>query len=99
MPLKNVQRFAKIVDASFKDAGRARRLSRSPEAQQEIVKDRKSALSQFTTVKDALKDRERIAKAKGAAKSGTAATAKNATPSRKNATPSRKNAPPKNGGR
>ena len=93
MPLKNVQRFAKIVDASFKDAGRARRLSRSPEAQQEIVKDRKSALSQFTTVKDALKDRERIAKAKAKAK----APPKSA--SGKNAAPSRKSAPPKNGGR
>ncbi len=75
MPLKKVKRFAKIVDASFKDAGRARRLSRSPKAQQEIMKDRRGALSQFTTVKDALKDRERTAKAK-AAKTARAKTAR-----------------------
>ena len=91
MSLKKVKRFAKIVDASFKDAGRARRLSRSPKAQQEIAKDRRGALSQFTTVRDALKDRERIAKAK-AAKTARAKTA----PAK---TARAKAAPAKNGGR
>ena len=82
MSLKKVKRFAKILDASFKDAGRARRLSRSPKAQLEIVKDRRGALSQFATVKDALKDRERIAKAKAATTAPAKSTRAKAAPAK-----------------
>lgn len=98
MPLKRVQRLAKIIDASFKDAGRARRLSRSPKAQQEIVNDRRGALSQFATVKDALKDRERAARAARASRGAAKEASGPGKPAAgRGAATSRKPAPPKAG--
>ncbi|HEY8807844.1 MAG TPA: hypothetical protein VIN70_09705 [Candidatus Limnocylindria bacterium] len=69
MPLKKqlagLKRFAEIVDTSSKDASRARKVARSPKMQQEISDDRRTALSQnFKTVRQAIADREKIAKQK-----------------------------------
>jgi hypothetical protein len=69
MPLKKqlagLKRFAEIVDTSAKDASRARKVSRSPKMQQEIATDRRTGLSKnFKTVRQAIADRETIAKRK-----------------------------------
>lgn len=67
--LKGLKKLAQIVDASEKDASRARRVSRSPKLQQEIVADRRTALSgNFKTVRQAMSDRDKITKAKAKAK-------------------------------
>ena len=67
MPLKKqlagLKRFAEIVDTSAKDASRARKVSRSPKMQQEISDDRRKGLSKnFKTVRQAIAERDRIAK-------------------------------------
>jgi hypothetical protein len=69
MPLKKqvagLKRFAEIVDTSAKDASRARKVSRSPKMQQEIATDRRAGLSRnFKTVRQAIADRDKIAKQK-----------------------------------
>ena len=69
MPLKiqhaGVKRFAEIVDTSSKDASRARKVSRSPKMQQEISDDRRKGLSKnFKTVRQAIADRDTVAKQK-----------------------------------
>jgi hypothetical protein len=69
MPLKKqlagLKRFAEIVDTSSKDASRARKVSRSPKMQQEISDDRSAGLStNFKTVRQAIADRDKIAKQK-----------------------------------
>jgi hypothetical protein len=75
MPLRKI---ARIVNAAYKDADRARRTSQSPEFRKAVTKDRRESLGEFRTVKHALRDRELIAKkggnaakAKGAKKSGS----------------------------
>ena len=63
--LKNLKKLAEIVDASSKDASRARKVSRSPKMQHEISADRRTALSDnFKTVRQAIADRDKIAKQK-----------------------------------
>ena len=63
--LAGLKRIAEIVDSSAKDASRARKVARSPKMQQEIATDRRKGLStNFRTVRAAIADRERIAKAK-----------------------------------
>ena len=63
--LAGLKKFAEIVDSSAKDASRARKVARSPKMQQEIADDRRKGLSKnFRTVRAALAERERIAKAK-----------------------------------
>ena len=63
--LKGLKKLAQIVDTSAKDASRARKVSRSPKLQREIADDRRKGLSKnFGTVRQALADRERIAKRK-----------------------------------
>jgi hypothetical protein len=53
------------VDTSAKDASRARKVSRSPKMQQEIAENRRKGLAKnFGTVRQALADREKIAKQK-----------------------------------
>jgi hypothetical protein len=69
MPLKKqlagLKRFAEIVDTSSKDASRARKVSRSPKMQQEISDDRRKGLSKnFKTVRQAIADRDSVAKPK-----------------------------------
>jgi len=63
--LKGLKKLVEIVDASSKDASRARKVSRSPKMQQEITADRRTALAgNFKTVRAALSDRDKIAKQK-----------------------------------
>jgi len=63
--LAGLKKIAEIVDTSAKDASRARKVSRSPKMQQEIAADRRKGLAtNFRTVRAAIADRERIAKAK-----------------------------------
>ena len=69
MPLKKqlagLKRFAEIVDTSSKDASRARKVSRSPKMQQEISDDRRKGLSKnFKTVRQAIADRDAVARRK-----------------------------------
>ena len=71
MPLKKglagLKRFAEIVDTSSKDASRARKVSRSPKMQQEIIEDRRTGLSKnFKTVRQAIADRDPKPKVKKA---------------------------------
>lgn len=69
MPMKKqlagLKRIAQIVDSSAKDASRARKVSRSPKMQQEISSDRRAGLSKnFRTVRQAIADRDKAARAK-----------------------------------
>ncbi len=64
MPLRKI---ARIVRAAHTDAELARRTSHSPGFRKAVTKDRRAALSEFTTVKHALRDREHLAAAKGKA--------------------------------
>jgi len=69
MPLKRglagLKKFVEIVDTSAKDASRARKVSRSPRMQQEISDDRRKGLSKnFKTVRQAIADRNAVAKPK-----------------------------------
>ncbi len=59
-----IRRIARIVRAANTDAELARRTAHSPEFRKAVTKDRRAALSEFTTVKHALRDRARIAAAK-----------------------------------
>ena len=75
--LAGLKRFAEIVDTSSKDASRARKVSRSPKMQQEISQDRRAGLSKnFKTVRQALAERDKIAKQKAKAKKAKAKKAK-----------------------
>ena len=65
MPLKKI---AKIVGDARLDTAIARRSASDPDFQKKVQKDRRGTLSRFATVKSALRDRERIEKAKGAKK-------------------------------
>lgn len=60
-----IRKIARIVNAAYKDADLARRTATSPEFRKAMTKDRRSALSEYATVKYALRDRERILAAKG----------------------------------
>lgn len=55
-----IRKIARIVRAATADADIARGTAHSPQFRKAVTKDRRSALSAFTTVKHALKDRERI---------------------------------------
>lgn len=64
-----LRKIPRIVRAAETDAELARRTSHSPEFRRAVTKDRRSALSEYATVRHALRDRERIAAAKGSSKS------------------------------
>lgn len=72
-----IRKIAQIIDAASKDASRARSMGTSGEFKKKLGQDRRGALSEFTTVKHALRDRERIEaqksekSAKPASKAGT----------------------------
>ncbi|HEV2010021.1 MAG TPA: hypothetical protein VGS17_03230 [Candidatus Limnocylindria bacterium] len=67
--LKDLKKLVEIVDTSSTDASRARKVSRSPKMQQEIAADRRTALAgNFGTVRQAIADRDKIAKQKAKAK-------------------------------
>lgn len=65
MPLKKI---AKIVDDARRDTALARRTASDPDFHKKVQQDRRGTLSRFATVKRALRDRERIEKAKAAKK-------------------------------
>ena len=59
-----VRRIARVVDAALADGQAARRQATDPEFRKAVAKDRRSTLSRFKTVQQALADRERIERAK-----------------------------------
>jgi hypothetical protein len=56
--------IARAIDAAGRDADLARRRATDPAFRRGIRDDRRDTLSEFTTVKHALADREKIEKAK-----------------------------------
>jgi hypothetical protein len=70
MPLRKI---ARIVNAAYKDADHARKTSQSPQFRKDVTKDRRETLSEFRTVKHALRDRELIAKKGGNGSKGNGA--------------------------
>jgi hypothetical protein len=74
-----IRKYVGIVRAAGRDAALARSTSHTPAFRKAVAKDRRSALSEYATVKHALRDRARLAAAKGAAKAkknGSRATKK-----------------------
>ena len=61
-----VKKIARIVGEALQDADRARRDASDPSFGQEVQRDRRGTLSRYGTVKHALRDRERIEKARAA---------------------------------
>lgn len=59
-----VRKIARVVDAALKDAEAARKHAFDPDFKRGLGKDRRSTLSRFRTVQQALADRERIEKEK-----------------------------------
>jgi hypothetical protein len=80
-----IRKIARLIRTAGTDADIARRAAPSPEFRKAVAKDRRAALSRFETVRDALRDRERIAAAKG----GERVNAKGAKKRRSGATPRR----------
>jgi len=60
-----LKKFARIVRTAGTDAEIARSKAHSPEFRKAVTKDRRSALSEYDAVKDALRDRARIEATKG----------------------------------
>ena len=63
-PTNAIGRIARVVDAALADGQAARRQATDPEFRRAVTKDRRSTLSRFKTVQQALADRERIERAK-----------------------------------
>ena len=59
-----IRKYIGIVRAAGRDAAEARSTSHTKEFRKAVSKDRRGALSEYTTVKQALRDRERLAAAK-----------------------------------
>jgi hypothetical protein len=59
-----IGRIARAIDAAGRDADLARRRATDPAFRRGVRDDRRTTLSEFTTVKHALADRERIEKSK-----------------------------------
>ena len=59
-----LRRIAQAIDAAGRDADLARRRASDPAFRRGVRDDRRKTLSEFTTVKHALADRERIEKSK-----------------------------------
>ena len=57
-------RIVRAIDAAGRDADLARRSASDPAFRKGVQDDRRATLSKFTTVKDALADREKIERAK-----------------------------------
>ncbi|MBI2774092.1 MAG: hypothetical protein HYX56_06340 [Chloroflexi bacterium] len=57
MPLRKI---ARVFETAGKDADIARRESQSKEFRKNVAADRRGTLSEFSAVRDALKDRDRI---------------------------------------
>ncbi|MDQ2914771.1 MAG: hypothetical protein M3T56_16205 [Chloroflexota bacterium] len=59
-----LRRIIGVIDAAGRDAELARRSASDPAFRRGVQSDRRGTLSKFTTVKQALADREKIEKAK-----------------------------------
>jgi hypothetical protein len=59
-----IGRIARAIDAAGRDADLARRRAADPAFRRGIREDRRDTLSEFTMVKHALADREKIERAK-----------------------------------
>ena len=59
-----LRRIVGAIDAAGRDADLARRSASDPAFRRRIRDDRRDTLSEFTTVKHALADREKIEKSK-----------------------------------
>jgi hypothetical protein len=59
-----IGRIARAIDAAGRDADLARRNAGDPAFRRGVKDDRRETLSKFSTVKQALADREKIEKAK-----------------------------------
>ncbi|MBI3637346.1 MAG: hypothetical protein HY216_14220 [Candidatus Rokubacteria bacterium] len=70
-----IRKIAKILDATIRDTGVARQTMNDPRFNTEVRKDRRTTLSRFTTVQDALADREKKT-AKATSKTAKAKTKK-----------------------
>ena len=66
MSLKKFGKIVRAAGAAGKDADLARNTSQSKEFRKDLDADRRGTLSEFRTVKHALRDRERIEAAKKA---------------------------------
>jgi pyruvoyl-dependent arginine decarboxylase (PvlArgDC) len=62
MPLRKIGKIVRTVNAAYKDADHARKMSNSADFRRAVKEDRRGTLSEFRTVKHALRDRESIAK-------------------------------------
>ena len=71
-----IRKYVGIVRAAGRDAAIARGTAHTPEFRKAVTKDRRSALSEYSTVKQALRDRERIAAAKAKKSAGKKTTTK-----------------------
>jgi hypothetical protein len=63
-----IRKIARTVNAAFKDADHARKTHQSPEFRKGVQQDRRGTLSEFRTVRQALKDRDAIEKKKSSKK-------------------------------
>ena len=59
-----IGRIARAIDAAGRDADLARRRASDPAFRRGVRDDRRETLSEFTTVKHALADREKIEKSR-----------------------------------
>ena len=59
-----IGRIVRAIDAAGRDADLARRRASDPAFRRGVRDDRRKTLSEFTTVRHALADREKIEKAK-----------------------------------
>jgi hypothetical protein len=84
-----IRKIARIVNAAYKDADIARRASHTPEFRKAVSKDRRGALSEFTTVKHALRDRERLAKQDGGKAGTRGSQGASVSPTAKSGSPAR----------
>jgi len=65
-----IRKYVGIVRAAGRDAALARGTAHTPQFQKAVTKDRRRALSEYATVEQALRDRERLAAAKGSEQNG-----------------------------
>jgi hypothetical protein len=63
-----IRKYVGIVRAAGRDAALARGTAHTPQFQKAVTTDRRSALSEYATVKHALRDRARLAATKGGEK-------------------------------
>ena len=71
-----IRKYVGIVRAAGRDAAVARSTSHTPQFRKAVTEDRRGALSEYTTVKQALRDRRAAAKGGEKTRSGKRANGK-----------------------